>query len=158
MYGSIRHRTALIGIAVLLAALAGNGSAGPTADTIFDAPARLVGKRIEDWARFLGPHYELRAVRSYRNPHTDNPWVVVTLQDQSTIASFAVDLITDEQYLTGVESSSLDFLAALGVDVRQLSAAGEHTTWDCHDGGCNSLTFKRNRAGESVAVWQYHWD
>jgi hypothetical protein len=69
-----------------------------------------------------------------------------------------INLVTNEHFLTEVESVSEKFLTDLGIDKVPLDEQGNADVSDHWDAGTNRLRVNRENNGHFGAVWNYYWD
>lgn len=124
---------------------------------IVNAPRSIVGTRIEDWVEYLGFGYEIDEVRGLKNRHSGEPNAILKLSRGATSVTFQVDLVRNRHYLFLVETSSLELIEHLGIELDQLSPKRTYSYQDCGESGCSTLLLEYGKRSAS-AFWTYHWD
>ncbi len=122
------------------------------------APTEKIGARLEDWIEYYGSDYSIANLENFKNRHTGDPMVALWATDGSTTAKFLINLVTNEHFLTDVESVSEKFLTELGIDEVPLDEQGNADLSDHWDAGANRLRVNRESTGHFGAVWTYYWD
>lgn len=122
------------------------------------APTEKIGSRLEDWIEFYGSDYSIKELKNFKNKHTGDLMIAFWITDGSTTAKFMINLVTNEQFLTEVESVSEKFLTKLGIDKVPLDEHGNADLNDHWDAGANRLRVNRESSGHFGAVWNYYWD
>ncbi len=122
------------------------------------APTEKIGSRVEDWIEYYGSGYSIQELKSFKNNHTGDPMVSFWVTDGFTTAKFMVNLVTNDHFLTEVESVSEKFLIELGIDKIQLDEHGNAQLEDHWDAGLNRLRVRKEGEDHFGAVWNYYWD
>ena len=122
------------------------------------APTEKIGSRLEDWIEYYESDYSMSEPKNFKNRHNGDPMVAFWITDGSTTAKFMINLVTNEHFLTDVESVSERFLAEMGIDKVPLDKHGNAYLNDYWDAGTNRLRVNRESSGHFGAVWNYYWD
>ena len=122
------------------------------------APTEKIGSRLENWIEYYGSDYSIVELKNFQNKHTGDPMIAFWVTDGSTTAKFMINLVTNEHFLTDVESVSEKFLTELEIDKVPLDEQGNADHNDHWDAGANRLRVNRESSGHFGAVWNYYWD
>lgn len=152
---SIRFVAAL---ALLATSIAGQADDHARAEAWLFAPGRVIGPRLEDWAEHFGPGYVIDEPAGHANPHTGEPMITLRIGDGDTSAVFVINLARNHHHLIAVESTSMAFLAKLGVDRIPVGDEGSVRIEDDWDFAMNDLTIEKRVDGSTRARWTYYLD
>jgi len=122
------------------------------------APFEKVGRDVKDWTPLLDRAYVVEATKGYRSIHWQQPSVSLQLQDARTTINFNVNIVTNRQMLTRIETTSTTLLKNMGIPSSLLVESAPAFWCVCGDATCNTLRIKRDASGLMQGVWTIGWD
>ena len=152
------HRLRLSIIALTVLGLGVANSTHEETQAAIDAPLTKVGKDLASWVQYFGDDYKIVDLDTSKNLHNSDPMVSFWITDGFTTVRFAINLVTNDQYISEIESVSGALLDYLEIDRLPFDSNGNVELERCWDAGCNRLRVHREQSGRLGAVWNYYLD